>query len=413
VRGLSVFISGLVLLGLVFLAAAWIAGGAVGPEELVLSPRGFDALPGWSGDDPRPALQAFSRSCARLVGLADDHPMGGAADSTGAPLYGLVRDWRPVCEAVSARAIGARGAAREFFEQHFVPLRASNAGRTQGLFTGYYEAEAEGSLEAGGRFQTPLLKRPFDLVTVDLGAFRDPLKGQRIAGRVIDGRLAPYASRAEIERGRPDLRPLAFVWLSSPIDAFFLHIQGSGRIKLAAGGTLRVGYDAQNGHPYTPIGRVLKDMGALDKDHISMQTIRAWLAAHPEEGRRVMEQNASYIFLKPQAIEDPNLGPPGAQEVSLTPGRSLAVDRKFHALGVPMWLDTSLPTNDAGTPGSAFQRLMIAQDTGGAIRGPVRGDVFFGFGEEATRLAGWMKQEGRFYVLLPKPLAARLQAGGS
>jgi membrane-bound lytic murein transglycosylase A len=412
VRSLSVFISGLVLLGLLFLAAAWIARGALGPAQLALSPREFAALPGWASDDPRPALEALSRSCARLAHLADDRPMGGAADPSGVPLYGLVGDWRPVCQALSAGAIATPDAARTFFEQHFVPLRASNAGRAQGLFTGYYEAEAEGSLAPGGRFQTPLLKRPFDLVSVDLGAFRDALKGQRIAGRVVEGRLAPYASRAEIERGTPDLRQLAFVWLANPVDAFFLHIQGSGRVRLAEGGTLRVGYDGQNGHPYTPIGRRLKDMGALDKDHISMQTIRAWLAAHPEEGRRVMEENASYIFLKALAIDDPTLGPLGAQEIPLAPGRSLAVDRKFHALGVPMWLDTSLPTDDAGTPGPAFRRLMIAQDTGGAIRGPVRGDVFFGFGEEAARLGGWMKQKGRLYVLLPKPLAARLKAGG-
>jgi membrane-bound lytic murein transglycosylase A len=413
VRGLSVFISGLVLLGLLYLAAAWIARGALGPAKLVLSPTGFDALPGWARDDPRPALEALSRSCGQLEHLADDRPMGGASDRSGAPLYGFVRDWRPVCAALSLRAIATPDAARGFFEQHLVPLRASNAGRAQGLFTGYYEAEAEGSLKVGGRYQTPLLKRPSDLVTVDLGAFRDALKGQRIAGRVVEGRLAPYAGRAEIERGTPDLRPLAFVWLANPVDAFFLHIQGSGRVRLAEGGTLRVGYDGQNGHPYTPIGRVLRNMGALDKDHISMQTIRAWLAAHPEEGRRVMEENASYIFFKALPIEDPALGPLGAQEVSLTPGRSLAVDRKFHALGVPMWLDTSLPTDDAGTPGPAFRRLMIAQDAGGAIRGPVRGDVFFGFGEEPARLAGWMKQQGRLYVLLPKPLAARLQAGGS
>jgi membrane-bound lytic murein transglycosylase A len=253
-----------------------------------------------------------------------------------------------------------------------------------------------------------MLQRPGDIATANLGLFREPLKGQTITGKVADGRLVPYATRAEIEAGALDPAGLALVWLDDPVDAFFIHIQGSGRVKLDAGGDLRIGYDGQNGHPYTSIGRVLMDEGALETGKVSMQTIRAWLAAHPDQLRRVLDADASYIFFKALPIDDPLLGPPGAQEVPLTPGRSLAVDRRFHALGAPMWLETSLPADDAGTPGEAFRRLMIAQDTGGAIRGPVRGDVFFGFGAEPTRLAGWMKQEGRLHVLLPRALAERL-----
>lgn len=407
-RGLIVFLLGLLLLGGVFLAYAWLTGAPKGPEHLALTREGYDALPGWADDDPHLALEAFGRSCTHLEALPDGRPMGGV------PAYGQVGDWKTACSmyALASAGLDTAEAARAFVESVFVPYRASNGGRAKGLFTGYYEAEAQGSLTPGGTYQTPLLKRPADLVQVDLGEFRDTLKGQRIAGRVVEGKLVPYPARAAIDAGALGAGGTPLVWLDDPVDAFFIHIQGSGRVHLAQGGYLRVGFDGQNGHPYTPIGRVLRKMGALEKGNVSMQTIRAWLEAHPAEGKGIMEADASYIFFKEIAVEDPTLGPLGAEEVALTPDRSLAVDRKFHALGVPMWLDTTLPSDERKARAAAFQHLMIAQDTGGAIQGPVRGDVFFGFGDNAAYLAGRMKQDGHLHVLLPKPLAARLGAGG-
>jgi membrane-bound lytic murein transglycosylase A len=323
------------------------------------------------------------------------------------PVYGTAGDWSAVCQSADAAEPDGAAAARAWFEANLEPFSASNHGRRDGLFTGYYEPELQASLVHEGPYQTPLLRRPADLVSVNLGDFRPDLKGRRIAGRVAGGRLVPFATRGEITSGALDTKKLALAWVKNPVDAFFLQIQGSGRLDLPGGSVLRVGYDGQNGWPYTAIGRVLREIGALDPKAISMQTIRAWLESHPGEAQSIMDKNASYVFFKKLKVTDPSLGPPGAEGVPLTPGVSLAVDRKFHALGVPIWLDTTLPTDEAGTPGEAFRRLMIAQDTGGAIRGPVRGDVFFGFGTKATELAGRMKQKGRFFVLLPNVLAAR------
>jgi membrane-bound lytic murein transglycosylase A len=410
VRRLGRFIAALTLLSLPLGACADLKFWRR-PPALRLHPVEWQALPGWHDDDTRPALDALTRSCAAIARRADDAAMGGGAATNGVLFFGRVADWKPACQALAAADLSTPDSARTFLESQFVPLRATNRRRRDGLFTGYYEAEAVGSLAHRDVYQTPLVKRPSDLVTADLGQFRQRLKGLSITGRVADGRFVPYPTRAEIDAGALDAEALALVWLSDPVDAFYIHIQGSGRIKLDDGTSLRVGYDGQNGRPYTAIGRVLLEEGALAQGNVSMQTIRAWLAAHPDEIRRVLEADASYIFFKEFPIDDPALGPPGAQQVPLTPRRSLAVDRNFYALGVPMWLDTSLPADAAqppATPGAPFRRLMIAQDTGGAIRGPVRGDVFFGFGVEATELAGRMKQKGRLHVLLPKALADRL-----
>jgi membrane-bound lytic murein transglycosylase A len=198
------------------------------------------------------------------------------------------------------------------------------------------------------------------------------------------------------------------VYVSDPVDAFFLDIQGSGRVTLDDGKVIRVSYDAQNGRALTMIGRVLADRGAIERKKVSMQTIRAWLAANPGSATEVMNTNASYVFFREVEVSDPNIGPPGAQGVPLTPGHSLAVDRKFHALGVPVWLETTTPELGPDKPSKPLHRLFVAQDTGGAIRGPVRGDTFWGFGKEAADIAGEMKQMGSMTLLLPNPVAARL-----
>jgi membrane-bound lytic murein transglycosylase A len=243
----------------------------------------------------------------------------------------------------------------------------------------------------------PLYARPPELVTVDLGKFRQDLRGKRIAGRLEGGALAPLPDRAAIEKGALARRRLELVWVDSPVDAFFLQIQGSGRVQLAEGGEMRVGYAADNGHPYTAIGRELVRRGVYQPKEVSMQSIRRWLESNPAEAGALMQVDASYVFF--QKVEGE--GPLGAEGVALTPGRSLAVDRGHWPLGVPLWLDGTAPSPREGEPDRPLRRLLIAQDTGGAIRGPIRGDVFWGAGPEPEAIAGRMKNTGRLWVLLP------------
>jgi len=364
------------------LAALLMAGCAVKPppDQLTLTSTSFAALPGWSEDDPSAALTAFRQSCAALL----------AAKPTPSPLGTGTIDWQTPCAAASAESSDS-AVARQFFESNFTPYIAGNNGSSDGLFTGYYEPLLRGARQPSGPYQYPLLRRPADLVAVDLGQFRPALRGERIAGRVVSGRLLPYATRAEIEGGALDPLQLAFLWVDDPVDAFFLQIQGSGQIQLPDGSLIRVGYDGQNGQPYVAVGRLLADRGALDRDHVSMQAIRAWIAANPDAGKALMDENPSYVFFR----ELDGSGPVGSEGVPLTPGRSLAVDRSFIPLGLPIWLD-------AAQDDVRIRRLLIAQDTGGAIRGPVRGDVFWGAGPEAEARAGAMKARGTYYLLLPK-----------
>jgi membrane-bound lytic murein transglycosylase A len=368
------------------------------PPRLDLAPARFGDLAGWQVDDPSGALAAFRRSCGAWRPLPADRQL-----DSDAPWAGTVGDWRGVC-AAAARVVPGADAARSFFADRFVPVAASNRGAAAGLFTGYYEPTLHGSRRRHGAYTVPLYTRPRELVEVDLGEFRDELKGQRIAGRVVRDRLLPFADRAAIDTGALGGRGLELLWVDDPVDAFFLHIQGSGVVVLDDGSETRVGYAAQNGHPYVAIGRVLVDRGAMTLDEVSMQSLRAWLDAHPEEAAEVMAANPSYVFFR----RLDTAGPLGAQGVVLTPGRSLAVDRSFHPLGVPVWLDATAPAAAAGEPDRPLRRLLVAQDTGGAIRGPVRGDVFWGAGDEAAEIAGRMRHEGRMWLLLPRELAAQV-----
>ncbi|MBI1210303.1 MAG: murein transglycosylase [Alphaproteobacteria bacterium] len=373
------------------------------PDKLVFQPATFAALSGWDNAGVRSAYAAFGATCAKLVLRDDATPFGGSAD------YGIVADWKPACTAALNSPNLSDAAARGFFSRYFTPVRATNNGNETGLFTGYYEPELNGSRKRHGRFQTPLLARPQDLVTVDLGAFRDNLKGERIAGRVEGAKLVPYAERGEIVAGALGSRAKALAYVDDPVDAFFLQVQGSGRVKLADGSVIRVGYDGQNGFPYTAIGRVLVQRGAIPKDQLSMQSIRIWLDAHPGDARALMNENASYVFFKELPISDPNQGAPGSAGVPLTAEASLAVDTRFHGLGAPMWIEAHAPARDAAQPDVDFDRLLVAQDTGGAIRGPVRGDVYWGAGKVAESIAGRMAHKGTLYVLLPKAVAAKLK----
>lgn len=358
------------------------------PDRLTLKPGGFADLPGWNRDAVAQAVPAFKRSCDRLAGQPDDRRIG--PDGVG----GTVADWRPVCRRLAALPAGDDVTARAFFEEWFRPYAAANGDRKTGLFTGYYEVELKGSRSPDPAFPTPLYRKPADLVMVDLGEFSDKWKGERTAGRVVDGRLRPYEDRAAIEAGSLAGKRLELLWAADPIAVFFLHIQGSGRVTFPDGSQMRVGYAAQNGHRYVAIGKELIDRGALTREEVSLQSIRAWLKAHPDEAAGVMNKNPSYVFFQELKGE----GPMGAQGVALTAGRSLAVDRSFIPYGVPVWLDAEDPVDGA----RRLQRLMVAQDTGGAIRGPVRGDVFWGYGGEAEERAGRMKSNGQYWLLLPK-----------
>ena len=391
---------GLLLLLVFFTLAAIAAWFWLRTSPLVTSTRplrltavSYADLPGWRGGDPREALAAFRRSCDALGKKNPLVTMGGAGYA------GTVGDWMPACHA--APQTQDADAARRFFENWFVPVTV-NKDTDAGLFTGYYEAELHASHTQHGAFQTPIYGLPDDLITVDLGLFKDSLAGQHVTGH-IDGRtLIPYPDRAAIDaKGLAHAKVLA--WGDDPVAVFFLHIQGSGRAVLDDGQTVRIVYAGQNGRPYTPVGRTLLNEGAMTREDMSMQGIRAWMKAHPDEARRVMESDASYVFFDEKPIGDPSVGASGSQGVPLTPGASLAVDNSIHPMGVPLWLAL-----DAQSTAVPRERLMIAQDTGGAIKGAVRGDVFFGFGDKAEWNAGHMKAAGAMFVLLPKPLVRQL-----
>jgi membrane-bound lytic murein transglycosylase A len=370
------------------------------PDGLVLEKAGFDDLTGWAEDQQSGSLMALLKSCARFATLPAKRSLG--AGGTG----GIVGDWTRLCAAAKLVTPENDTEARRFFETWFEPWHARNRDDPEGVFTGYYEPALQGSRTQRGAFQTPLLARPSDLVTVELKPFRKDLAGRRIAGRLKNDRLVPYPDRAGIVAGKLGAKAQPLVWVDDPVSAFFLQIQGSGRVTLADGGEMRVGYAATNGQPYTAIGRELIRRGVLTRENVSLQTIRKWLAENPDEAGHVMALNKSYVFFRELTGE----GPIGAQSVALTPERSLAVDRKYIPLGVPLWLQATAPSGQPGQSDTKLHRLMIAQDTGGAIRGPVRGDVFWGYGARAEEIAGRMNNRGQYYLLLPKTIAVRLKA---
>ena len=379
------------------------------PPPFSLVPIAFAELGGWTDDAVEAALAPFVRSCAASLPRGDEAPFN-TVERLGhedyATLSGTVGDWREACERASELAMSEADpdAVRRFWEADFVPVEVT---AEASLFTGYFEPSYPARRAPEAPYSSPVLTRPEGLVTVDLGAFRDDLSGRDIVGRVENGRLVPFEEAGEIDAAPPgDADTLAYL---DPNDLLFLQIQGSGRLVLPDGEVLRAGYAAKNGHPYVAVGRTLVQEGHLTLEDVTMQTIRAWLAgADPRDAARVRHSNPSYVFFRELTLDDPALGPLGAQGVQLTPGRSLAVDRRYHAMGAPMFLAT-----EATDDNPALARLMIAQDTGGAIRGPVRGDVFYGSDDEAAALAGTMNAQGRLVVLLPRALASRLLADAS
>ncbi|MGI9481317.1 MAG: murein transglycosylase A [Hyphomicrobiales bacterium] len=318
-------------------------------------------------------------------------------------LYGGSRaDWKPSCtKALKGPASIKHSAARAFFERNFSPveIRASSS-----MFTGYFEPELEGSRKPGPGYPVTIYRKPKDLVALPKASAK---KLGMPYGRKTASGVKPYYTRKQIERGALKARGLELIWLKDWTDAFFLHVQGSGRVKLDTGEVVRIGFAGKNGRPYTAIGKVLIDWGELERGKVTMQSIRAWLLLNPNRMHELFWKNQSFIFFREIKVKNPKLGPPGAQGVELSAGRSLAVDGKYHLYGTPVWLETNTPSGQGGKL-EPFRSLMVAQDTGSAIKGKVRGDIFFGSGEKAGQLAGPMQSPGRMVLLLPKPLAARL-----
>ena len=347
-----------------------------------IEPTSFDALPGWAEDDHAAAFRAFRRGAAVLD---TNPPKTRALGIDGALLAGALRRADALPEGLSATD------ARRFFEAHFVPQRLVPPA---GFFTGYYEPVVEGSRTRSQRFPVPLLKPPPDLVEIEPGSVPGLPPDFRFARRVASG-LVEHPDRGAIMAGALDGQGLELVWLTDWIEAFFIHVQGAARIRLAEGGEMRVTYAAKSGHAYSPVGKTLLQRGVSPP--VTMQVIRAWLAAHPDELPAVLATNRSYIFFREASVADPSLGPIAAAKVPLSEGRSLAVDRLLHTFHTPVFIDTTTPD------GEPWRRLMVAQDTGSAIVGPGRGDIFFGSGDAAGEIAGRMKAGGGFFVLAPCP----------
>jgi membrane-bound lytic murein transglycosylase A len=358
---------------------------AAPPAQPLQAARWSD-LPGWDSDDLPVAWPAFLQSCRGLAGT----PRWPA--------------WRAVCEQARAVSGTDAPAIRDFFESRFAPYLLTNPdGSTQGLVTGYYEPLLRGSRTRTKEYSQPVLGVPPDLLTIDLSDVLPNLKNMRLRGRLVGDRVLPYFSRAEIAaRGLADLHPeKVLLWVDDAVELFFLQTQGSGRVKLADGRMVRLGYANQNGHPYKAIGRVLADRGELPIEQASMQGIQAWARANPSRLAELLDANPSYVFFREMPVRDNGggddaEGPQGALGVPLTPGRSIAVDPRHVPLGAPVFLSTTEPL--AKVP---LTRLVLAQDTGGAIRGVVRADFFWGFGSDAGARAGRMKQPGAMWVLLP------------
>ena len=346
------------------------------PAIATLKATDWSTLTGWADDDILPAWDAFLRSCTALI----NRPL-----------------WQETCTQAVSMQQPDGVTLRQFFESRFVPHQVLNSdGGSDGLITGYYEPLLKGSRKPSGRYRYPLYATPDELLVVDLGEVYPELRNMRLRGRLQGRKVVPYYSRAEIENGigSASLQGRELVWVEDAVELFFLQIQGSGRVELENGEIMRTGYAEQNGHPYKSIGRLLVERGELALEKASMQGIKAWGQQNPNKLNELLQQNPSYVFFRELPADLP--GPLGALGVPLTAGRSLAIDPRAIPQGAPVFLATTWPNS-----GRQLQRLMVAQDTGGAIKGGVRADFFWGFGPEAGNQAGKMKQSGKMWVLMP------------
>jgi len=359
-----------------------------------LTRTSFADLDGWAVDSVAPALTAFRRSAA----FAKEKPY--RTGSLGiSPL-----DFAEAYQAALALNTADEGQARNLFETHFVPFLLRPSDWEMGFVTGFYEPVVQASPERTERFRFPLLRRPHDLLDIDDSNRPDEFDPSVAFGRQTNDGIVPYFDRAAIDGGALDGRGLELAWLADPVDLFFVHVQGAARLAMPGGDMRRVTYAAKSGHPFTGPGGVLANLGEIARGDVTMQAIRAWFKAHPDRIAEILHQNRSFIFFREAPVADPELGPVAAAKVPLTPGRSLAVDRLIHTFGTPFFVAASTLS---AVDNRLFARLMIAQDTGSAIVGPARGDLFIGSGDAAGEVAGVIKHPARFTILVPKPAAER------
>jgi membrane-bound lytic murein transglycosylase A len=357
----------------------------------LLAVKAFADLPSWAEDDHLAAFQAFRRSAFQV--LVKPYRSGG-----------LGIDLAAFAEAhEEARSVSPanRLQARDFFERHFIAMKVRPEDDGAGLVTGFYEPEVEASPVRTERFSVPLLSRPADLVDIDDGNRPAGLDPYLAFGRMTPSGPVEYADRGEIERGGLSGQGLEIAWLADKVDAFFVHVQGAARLLLTDGRLIRVTYAAKSGQRFTGPGKVLSEIGEIPLEKVTMQSIRAWFKAHPDRVDEILWRNRSYIFFREAEVDDPALGPIAAAKVPLAPGRSMAVDRLLHTFGTPFYIDAPTLTAFGQRP---FRRLMIAQDTGSAITGPARGDLFAGSGDAAGEIAGVVRNSADFYALVPRAL---------
>ena len=356
-------------------AALLVSCALITPEPGIGKPTKWSGLKGWQSDRHAETWTSLLRTCDKLR----DQP-----------------EWTALCQATKRFHNPTDQQAKMFYEKWFTPHPVYAIGGTRkGLITGYYEPLLFGSLKKTEHFKFPIYQRPQDLLTIDVSDVYPELQGKRVRGRLDGTTVISYHNRATLDSNPQLLTGNELVWVDDPVALFFLHVQGSGRVQLPDGTIMGIGYADQNGHPYKSIGRELIDMGELDKDDVNLFSIRRWLQDNPTQVRALFERNPSYIFFTTRSVlED---GPYGSLNVPLVAERTIAVDRSVIPLGLPVWLETTVP--DSKEP---YNRLVLAQDTGGAIKGHVRADLFWGQGPHAEHMAGLMKEEGRLYVLKPK-----------
>ena len=356
-------------------------------------PLAWTNVAGWGDDDHLAAYKAFRTSCKPIAAQ-----QGAPAESKA-----LGSSLRDPCRIAKGLELSDGVKAKEFFEQNFVPLRISRLGEEAGFVTGYYEPVLDGSKTQTEVYNVPVYRRPSNLFVRGKTQASVGLPNSGPVYRKIGRRkLVPYYDRAQIEDGAIAGRGLEIAWLKSQTDLLFAQIQGSARIKFEDGTTLRINYDAHNGYPYTPVGRVLIDRGIIPREQMSMQKIREWMEQNPEGANEVRRQNRAYVFFREVPLSDKDEAV-GAQGVPLTPGRSIAVDKALHVYGTPFFIAGQLPIESelSKTP---FHRLMIAQDTGSAIVGPARADLYFGAGADAGKVSGRLRHNMQFVMLVPKGL---------
>jgi len=356
-------------------------------------PLAWRDIPGWADDDLLAAYKTFRASCKPI---AAQHGSPPDSKALGVSL-------RDSCRIAKGLELSDSARAKTFFEEHFIPLRISRLGEGEGFVTGYYEPILEGSRRQTDVYNVPVYRRSWNLFVrgTTQSSIGLPNKGQ-VFRKIGRRKLVPYYDRAEIEDGAIAGRGLEICWLKDQTDLLFAQIQGSARIKLEDGTTLRINYDAHNGYPYTPVGRILIDRGIIPKEQMSMQKIREWIEQNPDGAKELRRQNRSYIFFREVQLSDKD-EPLGAQGIPLTPGRSIAVDKGLHVYGTPFFIEGELPINSEQSK-TPFRRLMIAQDTGSAIVGPARADLYFGAGAEAGKVSGRLRHNARFAILVPKGL---------